>query len=141
MDEEDSDYEDIYVPFSDMNFGDNDDPAPEEMEYTHVNAWERGDGDDVNVNALDSDIPVPRREGRKYQNLWSSEEDPRAIPPPAVICPVHHIGCKKGICEEMSKLMREIKRAEMKAQWEQEGLKKSKGTHVSFPDNEKPYPN
>jgi hypothetical protein len=107
-----------------MNFPDIHDLAPEEMEYVHVNTWERRD----DANVLDSDIPVPVEQGRTYQNLWSSEDDPRAVPPPAIICPVHLLGCKKGICEEMSKKVKEIKRAELKAKWEEENLKKSKGT-------------
>ena len=120
--EDDSDCEDIYVPFSNMNFPDINDLEPEEMEYAHINAWERGD----DANAVDSDIPVPVKEGRKYQNLWLSEEDPRAVPQPALICPVHRLACKKGICEDMSKKLKDIKRAELKAQWEKE--KKKKGT-------------
>ena len=120
----------MYVPY-DMK---SDDLAPEDMEYTHVNSWERGD----DVNALDSNIPVPEKEGREYPNLWSSEDDPRAVPLTAIICPVHHIGCKKGICEEMSKKLKEIKKAELKEKWEREKLKKNKGTRFTFffPDNE-----
>ena len=120
-DEDDSDYEDMYVGITNMKFPDIDDLEPEDMEHAHVNPWERGD------ESNNADIPVPE-EGRDYQNLWSSEDDPRAVPPPAIICPVHFIGCKKGICEDMSRILKEMKRAELKAKWEQENLKKSKGT-------------
>ena len=112
-----------------MNLSDINNLEPEDMEHGHVGAWERGD----DVDALDSGIPEPVKEGQKFSNLWSSEDDPRAVPPPDIICPVHQIGCKKAICEDMSKMLREIKRAEMKAKWEQEGLKKGKGTLFSFP--------
>ena len=80
------------------------------MVDAHVNAWERGD----DGNALDTDIPVPV-EG--YQNLWLSDDDPRAVPlpNPDMICPVHHPACKKGICEDMSKKLKDIKKAELKA--------------------------
>jgi hypothetical protein len=50
------------MKFPDINLND---LAPEEMEYVHVNTWERGD----DANVLDSDIPVPVEEGRKHQNL------------------------------------------------------------------------
>jgi hypothetical protein len=112
----------MYVPFSNMGIND---LEADEMGYVDVNAWERGD--DVN-----SGIPVPEEKGQKYQNLWLSEDDPRAVPPPAIICPVHRLGCKKGICEEMSKKLKEIERAELKAKWEEENLKKNKGTLFSF---------
>ena len=88
----------------------------EEMGYTNVNAGDAGNG-------VDSDIPAPAKEGREYQNLWSSEDDPRAIPPPAVICPAHGIACKKGICEDMAKILRDKKKAELRATWEKEKLK------------------
>jgi hypothetical protein len=120
--DDDSDYDDMYVPYSNMI---SNDLEPEEMEYGYVNALERGD----DVNGVDSGIPVPEEEGRKYQNLWLSEDDPRAVPLPAIICPVHRYGCKKGICEDMSKMLKEIKRAELKKEWEEENLKKNKGTH------------
>ena len=107
-----------------MKLPDINDLEPEEMEYAHVSAWERK----YDADALDSDIPVPVEESQKYQNLWSSEDDPRAVPPPPIICPVHRLGCKKGICEDMSKMLRDIKRAELKAKWEKEGFKKNKGT-------------
>lgn len=103
-----------------MKFPNINDLAPEDA---HVNACERGD----DADALNSDIPVPGEEGQKYQNLWSSEDDPRAVPTPALICPVHHLACKKGICEDMSKKLKDIKKAEMKAKWEEEKMK-NKGT-------------
>ena len=107
-----------------MKLPDINDLVPEEMEDAHVNAWERG----YDANAVDSDIPLPGEEGQRYQNLWLSEDDPRAVPPPAVMCPVHGLACKKGICEEMSKKLKEIKKAELRAEWEKEKLKKTKGT-------------
>ena len=107
----------------------NDDFAPEEMGYADVNTGERGDAADA---VADSDIPVPVEEGRKYENLWLSEDDPRAIPLPAVICPVHNIACKKGICEDMAKILREKRKAEMRETWEKE-KKNKKGTRFILP--------
>lgn len=111
----------MYVPFSGINI---DGLAPEEMEDAHVNVWEGKNPAD----AVDSeDIPVS---GQNYQNFWSSEEDPRAVPLPAEICPVHNLACKKGICEDMSKIIRDKKKAELKEQWEKAAKKKKeKGTH------------
>ena len=119
--EDDSDCDDIYVPFSGMKISHiNDDFAPEEMGYADVNnTGERGDV----ANAVA--VPV-EEEVREYQNLWLSEDDPRAIPLPAVICPVHNIACKKGICEDMAKILREKKKAELREIWEKQ--KKNKGT-------------
>lgn len=111
-----------------MKFPDINDLAPEEMEDAHVNVWERGDA----ANAVDSDIPVPVEDGRKYQNLWASEDDPRAVPLPAEICPVHHLACSKGICEDMSKIIRDKKRAELKEKWEKEKKKKGTRFYSSF---------
>jgi len=116
--EDDSDYDEIYAPYSALR------AAPEEMEYANVNGLDRGDAN--TVNSEPSDAPALVEEGaKKYPNLWSSEDDPRAIPLPAVICPTHHIACKKGICEDMSKILRGIKREKLKAEWEEK--KKNKG--------------
>jgi hypothetical protein len=93
------------------------------MEYTNVNDLDRGDGN-TEPSALAEEGP------KKYQNLWSSEDDPRAIPLPAVLCPTHHIACKKGICEDMSKILRGIKREKLKAEWEEK--KKTKGIRLSL---------
>ena len=129
-DDDDSDYENIYVPHPNMNISDINGIEPEAMEYTHVGSLERGD----DVSASDLGNAGPIEEGKKHPNLWSSEDDPRAVPLPAIICPVHHIGCKKGICEDMSKKMKEIKRLEMKAKWDEENLKRNKGNTFSLPD-------
>ena len=129
-DEEDSDYDDIYVPFSGMKIVANN-VAVEGMEYTDVNASERGGADAV-VDSETSDARAHAEEGRKYQNLWSSEDDPRAVPlpDPNLICPTHHIACKKGICADMSKILRDMKKAQLKAEWEEK--QKNRGTPCFF---------
>ena len=126
--EDDSDCEAIYVPFSHMNIPSIDDLDPEEMEDAYVNAWERG----VASNSANSDLPVPEDQDERYENLWVSEDDPRAVPTPAEICPVHHLACKKGICESMSKILRDKKKAELKAKWELENKKKGTGFVLLF---------
>ena len=85
------------------------------MEYVDVNASERG------VSAVDSETSGAPAVVEEYQNLWLSEDDPRAIPLPdaRLICPTHHIACKKGICEDMSKILRDIKKEKLKAEWEE----------------------
>jgi hypothetical protein len=57
-------------------------------------------------------------------------EDPRAIPAPNPedICPTH-IACKKGICEDMSRLIKAGERKERQAEWEKK-KKNKKGTFV-----------
>lgn len=126
--EEDSDCDDIYVPLLQMKVTDLNDLPPEEMEYAHASAWEREDA--VEPESLAS--PGPGTE-RTYGNLWLSEEDPRAIPLPELICPIHYITCKKGICEEMAKLHRDKERKKKKEQWEKEGKKKNdKGIHFLY---------
>ena len=107
--EEDSDCDDIYVPYSGMNIND---LAAEEMGYTDLNS---GEGGDVANGVDSSDVAIPAEEVREYQNLWSSEDDPRAIPAPAVICPVHRLGCKRGICEDMAKILGDMKKRELRA--------------------------
>jgi hypothetical protein len=128
-DDEDSDYDDIYVPFSGMKINANILPV-EGMEYTDLNASERGGADAVDSET--SDAPAHTEEGQKYQNLWSSEDDPRAIPlpDPNLICPTHHIACKKGICADMSKILRDIKKAKLKAEWEEK--QKNRGIPLFF---------
>ena len=114
----------MYVPFSNLSVGDT---AAEEMEYTHVHALE-GNGMDSET----SDGAALAEEVHKYQNLWSSEDDPRAIPlpDPDMICPTHHIACKTGICEDMSKILRAKKREKMKAEWEEKN--KDRGIRYFF---------
>lgn len=43
------------------------------------------------------------------ENLWE-EESVRKPAVPVLTCPVHFISCKKGICKEMAKLVREQER-------------------------------
>jgi len=92
------------------------------MEYVDVNASERG------VSAVDSETSGAPAVEERYQNLWLSEDDPRAIPLPdaRLICPTHHIACKKGICEDMSKILRDIKKEKLKAEWEEKMKNKGK---------------
>lgn len=109
---------------SNLKFTDVDDLPPEELEYAHVSTWERGDAD-----AVEPETSEGAKEGRTYGNLWQSEDDPRAVQLPTLICPTHHIACSKGICSDMGKLIRAEKRKELEAQWEKEGKnKKNKGT-------------
>jgi len=119
---EDSDDDgDLYGKLSKMKIIDIDDLSPEELEYAHINPWEKGETGDVEPET---------KEDRTYGNLWLSEEDPRAIPlpDPELICPTHHIACKKGICEDMGKILRAKKMRELRAEWEKEGKnKKNKG--------------
>ena len=86
----------IYIPYSNVK-ATVDNHVREHMEY---NASERG------VIAVDSETSGAPAVVEEYQNLWLSEDDPRAIPLPNahLICPTHHIACKKGICEDMSKI-------------------------------------
>lgn len=133
--EEDSDDgDDIYTALSKMKYTEIDDLAPEELEHAHINTWEKGE-DDNNNNTVEpkseeEDPAKAKEEDRAYGNLWLSEEDPRAIPLPKLICPTHRITCKKGICEDMTKLLRAEKRKELEAKWEAEekNKKKKKGT-------------
>ena len=117
-----------------MKYTEIDDLAPEELEHAHINAWEKGEEDKNNNHNGDTMEPKSKtseeKEDRAYGNLWLSEEDPRAIPPPKLICPTHRIMCKKGICEDMTKLLRAEKRKELEAQWEAEGKNKKKGTFL-----------
>ncbi|KAF8808896.1 hypothetical protein BYT27DRAFT_7188409 [Phlegmacium glaucopus] len=116
-----SDAEDIYVPMSHMTFTHFDDLPPEELEYAHVSAWERGYAD-----ALEPGTSQGANEGRTYENLWASGEDPRAVPLPELVCPTHQIACSKGICEDMAMLIRAKKRKEQEAKWEQDSKNKKK---------------
>ena len=139
--EDDSDWEAIYVTPYGMNI----DLAAEEMGYTDVNSGEIGD----EANDMDSSyIAVPVEEVRGYQNLWSSEDDPRSLYWLLLWSVLFTVSdAKKGmICEDMAKMLRDMKRAELKANWEKENLKKDKGTRILyillflllslFPDNE-----
>ena len=109
--EEDSDCEDIYVPFSNMEIGDINDLPPEEMEHAHVYTWERGD--------MEPETSGAPTEGQLYENLWRFEEDPRAVPRPELLCPTHQIACNKGICQDMSKMIKDKKKEEERAKWEE----------------------
>jgi len=119
---EDRKCEAIYVPFSNMEFGDIHDLSPEEMEHAHVNAWERG-----GMDPETSKGPTPATEGQVYGNLWKSEEDPRTPALPELICPTHLVVCNKGICQDMSKMIKDKKREENRAKWEEDKKKKNKG--------------
>lgn len=101
-----------------------DDLPPDEMESAHVSFWER-----ENIDGVNPETSTPGEQGRTYGNLWLSEEDPRAIPAPNPedICPTHHIACKKGICEYMSKLIKARERKARQAEWEKK-KKNKKGT-------------
>ena len=79
---------------------------PDEMELAYVAPWEKT----VIPSAVDqlwSGYAERQEEGSwKEENLWSDE------PPPdptagQLMCPSHGKLCKKGICSEMSKLVRE----------------------------------
>ncbi|KAF8815662.1 hypothetical protein BYT27DRAFT_7192653 [Phlegmacium glaucopus] len=99
--EENSDDEGIYKALSKMKFTDVDD-----------------------ANDVEHIISDGVKEDRMYGNLWLSEEDPRAIPLPELLCPTHHIACQKGICTDMGKMLWAIKRKELEAKWEEEKKKK-----------------
>ena len=88
---------------------------PDEMELAYVAPWEKT----VIPSAVDqlwSGYADGQEEGsRKGENLWSDE------PPPdptagQLMCPSHGKLCKKGICSEMSKLVREEERRKREAE-------------------------
>jgi hypothetical protein len=47
-------------------------------------------------------------------NLWADEEEKlklKPVPPEMPRCPVHDLLCKKGICKDMSRIIKEQERA------------------------------
>jgi len=96
---------------------------PEEMELAYVAPWEKT-AIPTSANDLWGGYAGSsgggqggqgQGEGGKGENLWSDE------PPPdptagQLMCPSHGKLCKKGICSEMSKLVREEERKKRDAE-------------------------
>jgi hypothetical protein len=119
--------------------GDDDDLAemnPDEMELAYVAPWEKtaiaassaGDLWGGYAGSSGGEGGQGQEAGRKGANLWSDE------PPPdptagQLMCPIHGKLCKKGICSEMSKLVREEERKKREAE---RGVKKGEFCLISF---------
>jgi hypothetical protein len=91
-------------------------PDPEAM----VQPWEQGSLYAAE-NLWDNVAPS---EG----NLWGENEITKGPAPDVILCPVHGKICKKGICQEMSKIIKAQER--LKATEEKNAKKSGKGNGV-----------
>ncbi|KAF8160337.1 hypothetical protein K438DRAFT_1859848 [Mycena galopus ATCC 62051] len=85
----------------------------EDVDALWPSAYKPGDGGDLYEYVVKDD---GGKGGAAVENLWGDEPDDNAKvnakPPNDVVCTVHGIICKKGICSERARLVREKERAE-----------------------------
>ncbi|KDR80823.1 hypothetical protein GALMADRAFT_241280 [Galerina marginata CBS 339.88] len=73
----------------------------------------------------DGDAQEWTPETTTWEDLWVEDANER---PPELICPTHNIACKKGICRDMARLVREQERKKREEQWaEQRARGKGRG--------------
>lgn len=96
---------------------------PDEMELAYVAPWEKTSLPLHTADLWGSSEGQGGQEGKEV-NLWSDEPppDPNAG---QLMCPSHGKLCKKGICSEMAKLVREEERR--KREGERGGGRRGKG--------------
>ncbi|KAF8145765.1 hypothetical protein K438DRAFT_1991535 [Mycena galopus ATCC 62051] len=85
----------------------------EDVDALWPSAYKPGDGGDLYEYVVKDN---GGKGGAAVENLWGDEPDDNAKvnakPPNDVVCTVHGIICKKGICSERARLIREKERAE-----------------------------
>jgi hypothetical protein len=67
------------------------------------------------------------RQPEVQDSLWDDPEPAQAATSPGIVCRVHGVICRKGICEEYANQLREQKMAKWKEEDEKNGGKKGKG--------------
>lgn len=67
--------------------------------------------------------------GTTEENLWGDEETKKPAVP-VILCPVHGIICKKGICKEMSKILKDQERQKAALEKQENQKKNGKGVLV-----------
>ncbi|KAJ7467485.1 hypothetical protein FB451DRAFT_1258686 [Mycena latifolia] len=77
---------------------------------TYVAEWEKMPAPDV-----DSLWGFKAQKEEVVESLWGEEDDVEKKQADAILCTVHGIICKKGICKEYARLLREKERAEKDA--------------------------
>lgn len=73
-----------------------------DLHVSTLQPWERAHSGKAEYTYLVAD------DGNDGGNLWAEENKSKPLETP--ICPVHKILCKKGICKEMSKIIRDQER-------------------------------
>ena len=101
------------IPGGLLDEGDADDLDTMEVEI--LQPWQRAMNFEA-AEAAHADIdPVDDAygafDGPDYADLWADENLGRKKAP-ELICPTHNVACPKGICQDMSKLVKQKKREE-----------------------------
>jgi hypothetical protein len=101
--------------------------ASPDLHLSTLQPWER-----VHLETMEFKYPVADTVADGADdggNLWAAEEEEikyKPVPPEMPNCPVHGLICKKGICKEMAKIVREQERAK-KEQEKKDGGKAANG--------------
>jgi hypothetical protein len=109
------------TPLDDVEGGGGADMSPD-LYTTTLAPWEQS-------FKMDYKIDTTADTGDNIGNLWAEEEKIPRKPaaPETPECPVHKKICKKGICQEMSKIVRQMEKEKKEKEKEKEKGGKGKG--------------